>query len=96
MITSGRRMLKAIGIEIDIKPYTTRFHKRTGRVSVAWYAVPKDLYEPVKLGILAPLNDLRKRNIVKKMLTKHPEEVFDAMQDLEGRGIRIQKWWMEE
>ena len=40
------------------------YHTRTGRVSVAWTAEPKGVYESIKLAMIAPPNDEVERRII--------------------------------
>ncbi|MHA2142630.1 MAG: hypothetical protein ACXADD_14155 [Candidatus Thorarchaeota archaeon] len=85
-----------IGIQYHAKPYAIWFHERTGRVSVSWTAEPKGVLESIKLGMIAPPNDVVKRRLVKDLIRKNPSYVKKAMNQLGDCGIEVPRWWEEE
>ena len=95
LIQDQIEIIRGVGINYRAKPYATRYHQRTGRVSVAWTAEPEGLVESIKLGIAAPPNDIVKREKVKRIMKNHPEYVSKAISQLNDRGIEYNEWWDE-
>jgi hypothetical protein len=83
------RIVRGLGVKYNAKPYTIRYHERTGRVSVAWTAVPEGVLESIKLGMIAPPNDEVKREIMKNLIESHPTYVKRAMNQFEKNGIEF-------
>ena len=82
-----------MGIEIEVCPTTIRYHKRSGRVSVAWTARTAGLYETIKLAIIAPSNDVVKRGALREILISNPDEADKASKELANKGIKAIIWW---
>ncbi len=93
LVQDGVSLLKEFGIEYNEKPYTIRYHGRTGRVSVAWTAEPNELIDSIKLSMLAPANDEIKRESMKEIISSHPKIVQKAMDQFLERGIDVEEWW---
>ena len=87
------RMARAFGVEMDSKAHTIRYFKKSKKVSVAWVARTIDSYEMVKLGILAPPNDIKKMKIVRDSLRKRSKMVKRAIKELADKGVRVEEWW---
>ncbi len=87
------RMAQSFGVEMEAKANTIRYFKKSKKVSVAWVARTINSYEMVKLGILAPPNDVRKRKIVRDSLRKRSKMVKKAMRELAEKGMRVEEWW---
>jgi hypothetical protein len=96
LIQDQIEIVRSLGIEYRSKPYTIRFHERTGRVSVAWTAEPETLLESVKLGMMAPPNDMVKKEIMRDIIKKHPNYVAEAMKHIKGHKFELNKWWEVE
>ena len=86
-------VVRSLEVEYQAKPYAIRYHIRTGRVSVAWTAVPKGLRESIKLGMIAPPNDEIKRGIVKEIIRNHQQHVEDELRRFKDHGVEVDKWW---
>ena len=93
LIRDEIEVVRSLGVEYQAKPYAIRYHIRTGRVSVAWTAVPKGLRESIKLGMIAPPNDEIKRGIVKEIIRNHQQHVEDELRRFKDHGVEIDKWW---
>jgi hypothetical protein len=89
-------IVRSLGVEYRSKPYTIRFHERTSRVSVAWTAEPESLLESIKLGMMAPSNDVVKKKIMKEIIKSHPKYVREAMKHFRSHEIEVHKWWDDE
>ncbi|MBS3793438.1 MAG: hypothetical protein KGY80_00875 [Candidatus Thorarchaeota archaeon] len=89
------RIVRRMGIEYSRMPYTIRYYTRTKRVSVAWTAVPDGILESVKLMILAPSNDVVKREKMRDILRERPEDVKRAKEYFAKKGIQFAEWWKE-
>ncbi|MFO7837306.1 MAG: hypothetical protein R6V83_11730 [Candidatus Thorarchaeota archaeon] len=86
-------MVESLGISVRVKAYTIRYHKRSGRVSVEWRAEPKTLYESIKLGIIAPPNDVKKREKMAEIIRSKLALRDKAIIELENNGMDVNEWW---
>jgi hypothetical protein len=93
LINAEQRIMEILGIKDHKTPGTIRYHKRSGRVSVAWNLYPKGLRETIKLAIIAPPNDVRKRELVRNLLSSQSRLVRQVQQELSKKRIRIHEWW---
>ena len=96
LILDQIEVVSSLGINYRPKPYTIRYHKRTGRVSVAWTAVPDELLESIKIMIIAPPNDIIKRAKVKDIIKSHSEYVVKALKQFKNQGLDVDRWWNVE
>ncbi|MFX1561081.1 MAG: hypothetical protein ACFFBL_10885 [Promethearchaeota archaeon] len=96
LIQDQIEIVRSLGIEYRSKPYTIRFHERTCRVSVAWTAEPETLLESVKLGMMAPPNDVVKKEIMRDIIKEHPKYVAEAMKQIKGYKFELNRWWEVE
>lgn len=48
-----------------------------------------------KLDIVAPPNDIFKRQKVERMIAEYQRETREDLRELEGKGVEFQKWWEE-
>ncbi len=94
-IEDERLMVESLSVSVRVLPTTTRYHKRSGRVSVAWRARPESLLESFKLGIIAPPNDVKKRGKLAEILRSDSKRTEDAVRELKSNGMRIERWWEE-
>jgi hypothetical protein len=79
-----------LGVRIAVSPGTIRLMKKTDRVSVSWYARTRFVSDMVKLGLIAPPNDVRKREILKEYLRPRQDLVRKIEAKLKKRGVKIQ------
>ena len=93
LIEDSKKLVDSMGIEIEVSPTTIRYHKRSGRVSVAWTARTAGLYETIKLAIIAPSNDVVKRGALREILISNPDEADKASKELANKGIKAIIWW---
>ncbi len=96
LILDQIEVVKSLGIRYQRKPYAIRYHKRTRRVSVAWTAEPVTILESIKLGMIAPPNDVVKKKIVKEIIKNHPKYVEEAISHLGSHEVEVDKWWEDE
>ncbi len=93
LIDGGLRIAKQLEIKMDTKPYSIRYHKRTGKVSVDWRIFTINKNEALKLAIIAPPNDIIKRGILQKWLKEEAVMVENIRNELTHQGISIEQWW---
>ena len=93
LIDDEKRIAETLGIDVKVVASSVNWQERTGRVSISWTATPKDIFEAIKLGMIAPPNDVTKRGIVKEMLRRKNEDVEKALKFYEDRGVHIEQWW---
>ncbi|MHA2142694.1 MAG: hypothetical protein ACXADD_14480 [Candidatus Thorarchaeota archaeon] len=96
LIQDQLEIAKNLGIQYQAKPYAIRYHERTGRVSVSWTAEPKGVLESIKLGMLAPPNDVVKRELVKDLIRNNQDHMKRAMKQFSDYGIDVRRWWETE
>ncbi|NHI83568.1 MAG: hypothetical protein EAX81_04640 [Candidatus Thorarchaeota archaeon] len=87
------RIVRKLGVNYNAKPYTIRYHERSGRVSVAWTAEPESVLESIKLAMIAPSNDVIKRQIMRDLIANHPKYMRRALRQFEKNGIEVYQWW---
>jgi hypothetical protein len=90
------KIIREMGIDIEVKPSDVRYYPRTGRVSVVWQAYTTGTKEAIKLGIVTSPNDINNREKVRKMITNNSRETEEAIVDLRNKGIEFKKWWESE
>ncbi|MFQ5834147.1 MAG: hypothetical protein ACE5H4_15695 [Candidatus Thorarchaeota archaeon] len=93
LIEDGKRTAEKLRIKVAIRPATVRYHRRSGRVSVAWTAHAKGILQTVKMAIIAPPNDMKKRQVLRKLLGCKPKIVKQAKEELADIGVDIEEWW---
>ncbi len=79
-----------------VSPYSIRYHQKTGRVSVSWVARTANIHEAMKLAMVAPPNDVKKRKIMRASLRSKPDEVRRIYDEFADNGIDLEKWWIED
>lgn len=85
-----------LGVELAVSPAIIRYLKKTGRVTVAWYAKTKTIDEMIKLGLIAPPNDIKKRTILKDFLWDKIDRVLEIKTMLDEQQIVTSDWWREK
>ncbi len=93
LIDDETEIVRNLGVDVETKPYMIRYYPKSGRVSVAWNARTSSIKECVKLGILAPPNDTKKKEILRRILKSRPDEVESAIGEIENMGLEFDKWW---
>ncbi|MFW9851235.1 MAG: hypothetical protein ACFFF4_19070 [Candidatus Thorarchaeota archaeon] len=94
LMQSEKRIAKRLGVNIRIIPDTIAAYEKTGRVSVKWKASTKRIEDTIRLGILCPLNDVRKREKMKNLLLKNQDLVEEICEDFKRRDFDFDEWWM--
>ena len=85
-------MAEKLGLCTDTNPAYIRDSQKTGRFSVYWSARTSDVKDTVRWAILYPPNDARKRNMVKKWLSHHPNDLESVMEELTREGVPFEEW----
>ncbi|TXT56992.1 MAG: hypothetical protein BAJATHORv1_20590 [Candidatus Thorarchaeota archaeon] len=84
-----------LGIKTRPRPNSIFYLKKSKRVSVSWiWAVHGP--RAVRLGIIAPPNDVRKRAIIKELLLSRSDDVSHELDRLSEEGFYVEQWWIEE
>ncbi|MDF1539294.1 MAG: hypothetical protein P1Q69_10380 [Candidatus Thorarchaeota archaeon] len=91
-----KRMADKIGVKTNTVPYTIRYHYKSGRVSVAWYITTAGVYHAIKMAMIAPSNDIKRRQIMRDAIRKRPKLVKKILEELKSVGIHINKWWIQK
>ena len=95
LIMSEKRIVENLGIKVRCVPASVFYHGKTGRVSVAWVIHTASADEAMKLAMIAPPNDVKKRGILKDWLRSIPEDVKRVQAELVRSGIEAEKWWID-
>ena len=90
------RITSIIGIKIVTTPDQIRYFTKTGRVSVSWQARTANSIEAMKLAIIAPPNDVKKRNFLRGWLRSKSDEVEEICKYLAENNLEFRKWWVDE
>ena len=96
LIKDGKKLTDSIGVEMVTVPRTVHYFKKTGRVTVSWEIHTANVQEAVKLATIAPPDDVKKKQAVKSLLIRRPEDVKHALDYFAARGINIQPWWSDK
>jgi hypothetical protein len=83
-----------IGVLVEPVPYSVFYHRKTERVTVSWSGVLSEDND-IRLLIIAPPNDIKKREIARKWLLNNLKSVNEIVDELTRRGIRINQWWFD-
>jgi|GEM_PF-6754523 len=95
LLLDEARIVRGMGIEVEPKPRDVRYYAGTGRVTTTWQARTPGLKEALKLGIIAPPNDIKNRQKVRNMILNHPMKMKEALRDLRGKNVEFKIWWEE-
>ncbi len=79
-----------LGVKIARSPGTLRLMRRTDRVSISWYARTKTIDDMIRLALIAPPNDVKKKELLKRYLGKRAERVSKIKDNLTREGVKIQ------
>ena len=85
-----------LGVKIVKKPVSVFYQKRTGAVTVAWVVRTANKIEALRLGMIAPPNDVRKRRVIQKSILDNPDTVDKILAEYAERGIKVRRWWNDE
>ncbi|MHA1588220.1 MAG: hypothetical protein ACTSV9_05520 [Candidatus Thorarchaeota archaeon] len=96
LINDEKRIVKNLGVKVVVSPYSIRYHQKTGRVSVSWVARTANIHEAMKLAMVAPPNDVKKRKIMRASLRSKPDEARRIYNEFADNGIDLEKWWIED
>ncbi|MFW9888257.1 MAG: hypothetical protein ACFFER_08750 [Candidatus Thorarchaeota archaeon] len=90
----GKKIAEKLEIKISIDPSNIRYYRRSGRVSIAWTARTKGVLQAMKLAIIAPPNDVKKRTLLRNVLRRKSKFVEQALLELRDSGVDIEEWWL--
>ena len=82
-----------LGVNVLEYPTVIHYYSGSGRVTVAWHARTKGVKNAIMLGIVSPPNDIRKRNKMRKMMSKYREVMNEVIRELKKKGIDFHRWW---
>lgn len=96
LIMGEKYIIEKLGIKVRYVPASVFYHGKTGRVSVAWVIHTASANEAMKLAMIAPPNDVKKRGILEDWLRSIPEDVKRIQAELVLSGIEAEKWWIDQ
>jgi DNA-binding CsgD family transcriptional regulator len=87
---------RILGIDLIKEPQSIFYHKRTNSITVSWSARTANINEAIKIAMIAPPNDVKKRKVVRKAILNNPDIVDGILSYYANRGIDVKKWWDSE
>ena len=95
-IDDEKQIVESLGVNLVDSPVSVHYHGITGNVTVSWRWTTAGEKEAMKLAIIAPPNDVRKRAILKRWLLENSAEVERLFKELASQGLNVQRWWIEK
>jgi hypothetical protein len=89
-------VVEKLGIKVRHGPVSVYYHKKTERVTVAWICHTATSDEAMKLSMIAPSNDIKKRAIMREWIRNNPEDAERIYSELKRLNIEVHTWWYEE
>ena len=96
LIEYEAQIVTILGVKVAKKPVSVFYQKRTGAVTVAWVVRTANKIEALRLGMIAPPNDVRKRRVIQKSILDNPDTVDKILAEYAERGIKVRRWWNDE
>jgi hypothetical protein len=93
LIIDEVELVKSLGVGAVAVPSDVRYYPKTGRVTAVWQAYTTGLKEAIKLGVIAPPNDIQKRRQMRDLITGRPRTLKIVLRELEKKGMSYEKWW---
>lgn len=90
------RIASILGVKIEKTPQSIFYHKRTGAVTVSWGARTVGKIEALRLAMIAPPNDIRKRQVMRKSILDNPAIVEKIVSENRDRGMEVKRWWNKD
>jgi len=95
-INDETQIIESLGVELSVAPICVHYHKKTGNVTVSWRWTTAGEKEAMKLAIIAPPNDVKKKSILGKWLLENPEETEKMYRELRSQDIDVSRWWIDK
>jgi len=95
-IKDEKEIIEKLGVKLVDSPISVHYHGKTRNVTVSWRWRTAGEEQARKLAIIAPPNDVRKRDILKKWLQENPEETERIFKELESQGLDVHRWWIDK
>ena len=86
-------IVRELGVKVEVKPSDIKYYPKTRRVTAIWQAHTIGLKEAIKLGIVAPPNDIAKRTKMKIMISGHSTKRRETLIELKRNNIKFDQWW---
>ncbi len=91
LVKNMQDIAATLGVKVAISPGTLRLMRKSDRVSISWYARTRTIDDMIRLALIAPPNDVRKRRLLSGYLEERHEQVSQIRAELIRRGVKIQK-----
>ena len=91
-----KHVVEKLGVKVRHGPASIYYHKKSESVSVAWICHTKGSDEAMKLSMIAPPNDVKKRAVMREWIRNNSEDAIRTYKELTGKGVEVQQWWLEE
>ncbi len=95
-IQDEKQIVESLRVRLSVSPVSVHYHRKSGNVTVSWRWTTAGEKEAMKLAIIAPPNDVRKRAILKKWLRDNTEDAERVFKELESQWLNVQRWWVDE
>ncbi len=93
-IKDEKQIVESLGVNLVDSPVSVHFHKKSGNVTISWRWTTAGEIEAMKLAIIAPPNDVKKRAVLRKWLLESLEETEKMYQYLCSHGVDVKQWWL--
>ena len=93
LIEDSVRVAQRLGVSMESKPCTVRYFNKTGKVTISWVARTGTIDDTIRLGIIAPPNDVKKRHVLKQIMMTKPRLVARTLRNLTKDDIAFDIWW---
>jgi len=95
-IKDEKQIVESLGVVLVDSAVSVHYHRKSGNITVSWRWTTAGEKEAMKLAIIAPPNDMRKRAILKKWLQENAEEVERVFKEIRSQGLNVQRWWIDK
>jgi hypothetical protein len=95
-IKDEKQIVESLGVGVVDSAVSVFYHKKSGNVTVSWRWKTADEKEARKLAIIAPPNDVKKREVLRKWLLENPEKTARMYRELRSQGLNVSRWWIDK
>lgn len=95
-IMDEKEVVEKLGVKLTISPISVHYHGKSGNVTVSWRWRTAGETEARKLAIIAPPNDVKKREVLRKWLLGNHKETEEMYKELRSQGNNVSRWWIDE
>ncbi|TFH09408.1 MAG: hypothetical protein E4H14_04480 [Candidatus Thorarchaeota archaeon] len=95
-IQDEKQIVESLGVGVVDSAVSVHYHRKSGNVTVSWRWTTSGEKNAMKLAIIAPPNDVKKREVLRKWLLENPEETEKMYRELRSQGLNVSRWWIDK